>query len=129
MQGLTQFEEMLLGRAFPIINVYTKPRGGQKAYNGDVITLRQDVQQLADVLPRCTKELPVIVFTINGQRNESRDFIVRRKRVSDALHWLVKFNPLYKNIKIDYERIKQLPENANLEGVTKLNFIEDQRKM
>ena len=48
--------------------------------------------------------------------------------MSDALHWLVKFNPLYNNIKIDYERIKQLPENANLEGMPELNFTEDERE-
>lgn len=79
LQGLTQFEEMLIARAFPVMHVYTKPRGGQKAYKGHVITLPQDVQQLADVLPRCPKDLPVIVFTISGKHNGSRDFIVRRK--------------------------------------------------
>ena len=53
LQNMTQFEEMLISRAFPVINVYTKPKGGQRAYKGHVITLPQDVQQLADVLPRC----------------------------------------------------------------------------
>ncbi|CAB3977630.1 Hypothetical predicted protein [Paramuricea clavata] len=43
LQGLTQFEEMLIARAFSVMHVYTKPRGGQKAYKGHVITLPQDV--------------------------------------------------------------------------------------
>ena len=51
LQGLTQFEEMLIARAFPVMHVYTKLRGGQRAYKGHVITLPEDVQQLADVLP------------------------------------------------------------------------------
>ena len=34
LQNLTQFEEMLIARAFPIIHVYTKPKGGQRAYKG-----------------------------------------------------------------------------------------------
>lgn len=51
LQDLTQFKEMLIARAFPVMHVYTKPRGGQRAYKGHVITLPQDVQQLADVLP------------------------------------------------------------------------------
>ena len=51
-----------------------KPRGGQKAYKGHFITLPQDAQQLADVLPRCPQELPVIIFTIAGKDNKSRDF-------------------------------------------------------
>ena len=51
LKGLTQVEEMLIARAFPIMQVYTKPKGGQKACKGHVITLPQEVQQLADVLP------------------------------------------------------------------------------
>ena len=37
LQNMTQFEEMLIARAFPVINVYTKPKGGQRAYKGHVI--------------------------------------------------------------------------------------------
>ena len=105
LQNMTQFEEMLIARAFPVINVYTKPKGGQRAYKGHVITLPQDVQQLADVLPRCPKDVPVIIFTVNGKDNQSKDFHVRKQKVSDALHWLVENNPLYKNITIDYAQL------------------------
>ena len=80
LQGLTQFEAMLIARAFPVMHVYTKPRGGQRAYRGHVITLPQDVHQLADILPRCPKDLPVIIFTINGKDNSSSDFVVRHKK-------------------------------------------------
>ena len=38
LQNLTQFEEILIARAFPVIHVYTKPKGGQRAYKGHVIT-------------------------------------------------------------------------------------------
>ena len=72
--------------------LYTKPRGGQKAYKGHFITLPQDVQQLADVLLRCPQELPVIVFTIAGKDNKSRDFLVRRQKVAVALYWLTGTN-------------------------------------
>lgn len=37
LYGLTQIEEMLIARAFPVMNVYCKPRGGQRAYKGHVI--------------------------------------------------------------------------------------------
>ena len=43
VQDLTQFEEMLIARAFPVIHVYTKPKGGKRAYKGYVITLPQNV--------------------------------------------------------------------------------------
>ena len=123
LQNLIQFEEMLIGRAFPIIHVYTEPKGGQRAYKGHVITLPQDVQQLADVLRCCLADLPVVVFTVNGKDNASRDFTVRRKKVSDALHWLVRNNPLYSSIEIDYDRMEMLPEHRKLENIRKCNFI------
>ena len=132
LQGLTQFEEMLIARAFPVMHVYTKPRGGQTAYKGHVITLPQDVQQLADVLPRCPKDLPVIVFTIKGKDNNSRDFTVRRKKVSDALYWLTGVNKngepnnhLYQNITIDKDALQALPENGVLSDITKIQCAED----
>lgn len=118
---------MLIARAFPVMHVYTKLRGGQKAYKGHVITLPHDVQQLADVLPRCPKDLPVIVFTVNGKNNCSEDFIVRLKKVSDALYWLTGVekhgepnNFLYKDVRISKENLTQLPENGVHSNVLKV---------
>ena len=75
LQDLTQFEEMLIARAFPVMHVYTKQGGGQRAYKGHVTTLSQDVQQLADVMPWCPKDIPVIIFTVNGKDNCSKIFL------------------------------------------------------
>lgn len=135
LQGLTQFEEMLIARVFPVMHVYTKPRGGQRAYKGHVLTLPQDVQQLADVLPRCPKELPVIIFTVKGKDNCSKDFIVRRKKVSDALTWLTDVNEsgepnnfLYKDVKISHQNIADLPENGVLIGITRIECGDQNQK-
>ena len=118
---------MLIARAFPVMHVYTKPRGGQRAYKGHVITLPQDVQQLADVLPRCPKDLPVIIFTVNGKDNCSKDFIVRRNKVSDALNWLTGVNKdgepnnfLYKDVQISEQNLHELPENGVRLNVSKV---------
>lgn len=128
LQGLTQFEEMLIARAFPVMHVYTKLRGGQRAYKGHVLTLPQDVQKLAEILPRCPKDLPVIIFTVNCKDNSfSSDFVVRRKKVEDALYCLTgksangeTNNPLYKNVKIDRETLSNLPENDILSDVIRV---------
>ena len=63
---------------------------------------------------------------MNGKDNASRDFVVRRKKVSDALHWLVKNNPLYTRVTIDYEQIKKLPDNGKLNNVRKVDFKSSQ---
>eukprot|EP00795_Rhopilema_esculentum_P003598 gene3598-13017_t len=98
LQNLTQFEEMLIARAFPVIQVYTKARGGQRAYKGHVLTLPQDVQQLADILPRCAKDLPVIIIQMYGKEYQSQAFRLRRQAVADALHWFAywAYNLLYR---------------------------------
>lgn len=79
---------MLIARASPVMHVYTKQRGGQRAYKVHVITSPQNVQQLADVLPQCPMDLPVIIFTVNGKDNCSKHFVVRHNKISDALNWL-----------------------------------------
>ena len=108
--------------------MYTKARGSQRAYKGHVLTLPQDVQQLAEILPRCPKDLPVIIFTVNGKDNNfSADFVVRRKKVEDSLYWLTGKNAngepnnhLYKNVKIDRETLSNLPENDILSDVIRV---------
>ena len=88
LENLKQIEEMLIARVFPVISVYTK-REGQRAYRGHCINFPQEVQQLLYTLPRQPKELPVIIVTVDGKNDMSKDLIVRREKVSYALHWLV----------------------------------------
>ena len=70
LQGLTQIEEMLIACAFPVISVYTKP-GGQKANRVHCINVPQDIQELANILPR----YPIIVITVTGKDNNYKDLI------------------------------------------------------
>ena len=76
---LCQIEEMLIARVFPVMSVYTKP-GGQRAYRGHCINFPQEVQQLFYTLPRQPKELPVIIVTVDGKNDMSKDLIVRREK-------------------------------------------------
>ena len=49
-----------------------------------------------------------------------KDFTVQRKKVDDALHWLVANNPLYKDIIIDINRLQALPENGTIHDAKKI---------
>ena len=124
LQGLSQLEEMLIARVFPVISVYTKP-GGQKAYKGHCINFSQDIQELADSLPRYPKELPVIIVSVIGKDNIYKDLTVRRQNVSCALHWLVKHNPLYKEITIDYKCLESLPAEGIPCDLPRINVTEN----
>jgi len=50
LQGLTELEEMLIARVFPVMSVY-RLREGQHGYRGNVINFPQDVQEFATYLP------------------------------------------------------------------------------
>ena len=67
LQDLTQVEEMLISKAFPVMQVYLNPRFGTTSYKGHVVTLPHNVQHIADILPRTPKDLPVLVFTLKGE--------------------------------------------------------------
>ena len=74
LENLTQIEEMLIARVFPVMSVYTKP-GRRRS---------QEVQQLFYTFPRQPKELPVIIVTVDGKNDMSKDLIVRREKASYA---------------------------------------------
>lgn len=111
LQGLTQVEEMLIARALPIMRVYVKP-GGQKGYSGHCINLPQHVEELASSLPRYPKDLSVIVVRMKGKDNSFKDITVRKKKVAEALDWLIQNNPHYKGVKVNRHSLNCLPEHG-----------------
>ena len=111
MQGLTQIEEMLIARALPIMRVFIKP-GGQRGYSGHCINLPQDVKELAESLPRYSKDIPFILVKMAGKDNSCKEVTVRRRNIQEALHWLTQHNPHYSDVKIDNHALNCLPENG-----------------
>ena len=108
LQGLTQIEEMLIARALPIMKVYIKP-GGQRGYAGHSINLPQKVTDLAELLPRYPKDIPLIVVTMTGKNDMTKDVTVRKEKVEQALNWLIKNNPVYQNVKVNLDSLNSLP--------------------
>lgn len=115
LQGLTQLEEMLIAHVFPAISTYTKP-GGQKAYKGHCINFSQDIQELANSLPRYPCELPVTVVSVKGKDNTYKDLTVRREKVSGALHWLVQHNPVHKDTQFAKHCLPQCTSGTSSPG-------------
>ena len=115
LKGMTQCEEMLICRAFPVMQVYAKPRFGTYSYKGHVITLPHNVQKVANILPHCPQDLPIITFTVKGQDNNNLNFKVRREKFLNALLWLKTNNPVYRDIEIDIQRVNLLPTDGYLD--------------
>ena len=122
--GLTQVEEMLIARALPIMRVYIKP-GGQRAYSGHCINLPQDVKELADFLPRYPKDIPIIVVKMKGRNDTFKDVTVRKQQVENALNWLIRNNPQYKNVTLNQDALDSLPQNNVPEDLITVHLTEE----
>ena len=81
----------------------------KKKNKGHVLTLPQEIQQLADALPRAIKDLPYHIY-YERKNNRSLEFKVRRKKVESALLWLIDNNPLHPHVTISNKMLKDLPE-------------------
>ena len=107
------------------MNVYCKPRGGQRAYKGHAITFLTDVQTIANILPNLIQDVPIVRITSN-EKYKSKDFRIRRFNVANALSWLIANNPLYPDVIMDQHRIDNLPIDDNvMHKVRNINEIVD----
>ena len=70
------------------------------------------MSELALSLPHCPKNIPIIIVTMKGKDNSLKDVVVRKKKVEQALHWLIKYNPQYKNVLIDQKVLEPLPSDG-----------------
>ena len=65
LQGLSEVQELLIARAFPILFIYHK-HGGQRGYKGHVLNLPQDIQGFLNSLPANVSDLPILVIRKQG---------------------------------------------------------------
>ncbi|CAG8465557.1 7408_t:CDS:2 [Gigaspora margarita] len=114
LYDLTDIEEMLIAQVFPVISVY-KLRGGQYAYNGNVVNFPQDMHEFVTRLPRSLSSLNTLVVRYHvANRSTFRDFHVRREKIVQTLNWLKANNIFYKDINIDGDILQSLPENGSV---------------
>lgn len=87
----------------------------QAKIRGNVIVFQQNISSIANVLPLTEESLCdnikiVFVGAIPPERVEVKKLLkVRRDKIYKALNWLIRYNPLYKDIKISQENIIKLP--------------------
>ncbi|GBC15565.1 ATP-dependent DNA helicase PIF1 [Rhizophagus irregularis DAOM 181602=DAOM 197198] len=115
LRDLTEIEEMLIARIFPIVSVYCL-RGGQYAYRGNVINFPQNVEEFATQLPRNPSSLDVLIVRRKSANSLIyKNFTVHRTKVTRALCWLKQNNRYYTDIVIDEEVLQSLPEDGPID--------------
>ena len=87
MSDLIVIEQQLISRISPCINVHLLNHGGI-ASSGHCVTFPQEVNEPAKLFPRLLKEIEVPKVKKQGQNDTSKDFVVRRYKIQNALNFL-----------------------------------------
>ena len=118
---LTMYEKLLIRRCANFVpSVHLK--NGIFGLNGHCVTFPQDISEMCDELPQRKETLVTFVRNI-GNKDTNNVFPtslrVNRLKVVNALKWLQKHNPFYRNIKIK-------EDNFNwMNGVEEVNMGSD----
>jgi len=110
-KDLTLAEESLISAVQCCITLIHL-RHGQLAMSGNSIFFYQNLQQVADSLPRSQCE----IVTFGKIREDGRvSYLrVRRAKVLQCLSYLIKNNELYKDIKLNMDVLNNLPIDGHI---------------
>ncbi|KAK7450189.1 hypothetical protein VKT23_013072 [Stygiomarasmius scandens] len=97
------------------------PVYAQRALKGNIIIFPQDPSSVAKVLPPSLDELaaPICILFIGSEpptkkwlQEKAKPLGIRPGKVQAALQWLKLHNPLYKDVRIDYELLASIPSEG-----------------
>ena len=130
---LYPMEEMLIARIHVHIR-YCYLKNGSIRYEGSVLNCEQDITNVVPImsLPLPPHLLPIVIFRKkwirrNGNNSscEQKDFRVRRHVVRMWLKYLIKHNPLYKEIKINQIELEKLPDAGDIDDRLPTELLTD----
>ncbi|KAJ7161927.1 hypothetical protein C8R43DRAFT_880400, partial [Mycena crocata] len=93
----------------------------QRGIRGHIIVYPQRPSAIAEKLPPSLEDIttPICVIFVGAHpptrewlQTKARPLIVRKERVMRALAWLKVHNPLYKNVVVDQDVLKDLPDET-----------------
>ena len=103
LQGLTTMEKVVIRKVAPMMQIYTR-RCGKLGLKGHSIAFMQDLQPIANVLPRLPDNIPCVV--LQSMKHENLQFKIRPQQVLEALRWLKKNNRFYNDIEISQDNLR-----------------------
>ncbi|XP_070548888.1 uncharacterized protein [Ptychodera flava] len=115
LSSLCQLESQLITRIIPFMKIVALPTGGQHGLRGQVVLVPSNIQKTATSLPRQTSESQIIALSL--KRRLSDKYSIKKQyicphNVNEALEYLKKNNPLYKNVNTN----SQWTDNSQLEN-------------
>ena len=132
LRCLSMYEKLLIRRCANFVpSVHLK--NGIFGLKGHCVTFPQDVTEMCDELPQRKETLVTFIRNIGNKSSDSifpTSLTVNRLKVINALKWLQKHNPFYKNITIKESNLDWMKgaEEVNMviDGVV-LNMKESSR--
>ena len=117
---LTPVEKSAISIICPSLTVYKCGSYSSKT-KGHAISFYQDIQELADTLPRLPQNLPYLVLKHPDERISDKTFQVRRQYLIEALKFLIQNSEDYKYVKISYENSQLYPEDDIIQNVPQIH--------
>lgn len=104
MKEMTAVETRLISRIVPFLKIIKyEGKFGQHGFKGQVILFAQDVfevtEQIPKQLPRQLNETGIIAIAESLEDIYLiREFHIKKNKIDQALHWLIRNNPLYRDV-------------------------------
>ncbi|RNA27124.1 ATP-dependent DNA helicase PIF1, partial [Brachionus plicatilis] len=126
-ENLTMIEEMLISPIIPVMSII-RLSSGALASRGFCANFNQNLNELITELPRLPKYLPILILKKKNQLNQSKNFIVNRKRVEICLKYLCEKNIHFisNGIKMNNDLCQTLPENDIITDLKEIHDKDDQ---
>jgi hypothetical protein len=107
---LTDFEEMLVARVHPLVQVYTLLPSGQCAYVGHVVNYRQRAMEWVSELPLRPQDVPIVLVRrrtkeASGTSGRRAPFPVRPQALREAVLWLAANHPQYHDVTLQEDHV------------------------
>ncbi|XP_070559937.1 uncharacterized protein [Ptychodera flava] len=115
LSSLCQLESQLITRIIPFMKIVALPSGGQHGLRGQVVLVPSNIQKTATTLPRQTSESQIVALSLKRRLSDKysvKKQYIRPHNVNEALEYLKKNNPFYKNVTTN----SQWTDNSQLEN-------------
>lgn len=123
LQNLTVIEQQLIAKISPCINIHML-KHVDIAANGHCVSIPHEINEPAKILPLLPSAIKIIQVGRKGENYTSKDCLVRRSKVENALTWLKHNNKVLSDITISQERLNLLLEDGQLPNINTIGIGE-----
>ncbi len=124
IKKLNQVEVSAISQIICHMRLYKRMKGTH-GFSGHCISFAQDVENLANCLPRAVRDLPIVVIERPHEKNPIQ-FKANGTHILEAILWLKENNDDYKHIQINYDALKEYPSNGgDLQGILRVILDDD----